>query len=74
MSEPFEQKARQYKEDNRALRAVLKEQKRVISEFIERDQHYRNRLIATEEFLMGLGYRRVNLEGEWTLEPLEVPE
>lgn len=34
------------------------------------ESEYRTRLIETERFLMSEGYRRIDLHGNWTKEPL----
>lgn len=35
------------------------------------DSQVRDRLMATEKFLMSEGYRRLDLQGNWTREPID---
>lgn len=71
MSTPYEQKYKSLKGTHAQLRGYARRCQEAEAEMRDKYYEYRNRLIKTEQFLVSEGYRRVNLEGQWTKEPLD---
>lgn len=69
MTEPFEQRAKYFQRELRSANAINRELRDQLDIVREQAYLFRHRLVNTETFLQKQGYRRLDLEGNWTKEP-----
>lgn len=70
MAEPYQRRAEWFQRELRSTKAVNRELWEKLFRSERSANEYRGRLILTERFLMSQGYRRLDLQGNWTKEPL----